>query len=164
MRCGIRLLVLAGLCVCVGCGGNAGIKGLVNVTGTVNYQGKPVDGATVSFAPEGTGRAASGRTDASGKFRLTTLNENDGALPGKYKVSVSKVENLDAASQLTAEDMAKMVGGGKAAPSGPTPSKGGQSGGIKHHVPEKYETPDKSGLTAEVTDGGANDFTFDLVD
>ena len=57
-----------------------------------------------------------------------------------------------------------MVAGGKAAPSGPTPGKGAKPGGITHHVPEKYENPETSGLTAEVTDGGANDFTFELVD
>ena len=43
MRCGIRLLVLAGLCVCAGCGGSGGLEGLTNVTGTVTYQGKPVE-------------------------------------------------------------------------------------------------------------------------
>ena len=38
MRRGIRLLVLAGLCVCAGCGGSGGLEGLTNVTGTVTYQ------------------------------------------------------------------------------------------------------------------------------
>ena len=156
--------MLAGLCVCAGCGGSGGLEGLTNVTGTVTYQGKPVEGATVAFTPEGQGRAASGRTDASGKFSLTTLNANDGAVPGKYKVAVAKVENLDAAAQITAEDMAKMVAGGQGAPAGPTPRSGAKQGGMKHHVPEKYENAETSGLTADVTDGGPNDFKFDLTD
>ena len=122
MRRGICLLVLVGLCVCVGCGRDAAtIKGLVKVTGTVTYQSKPVDGATVTFSPVSGGRAAGGRTDAGGKFQLTTLNAGDGAPPGKYKVAVSKTENLGPESQMTAEDMAKMVAGGKGPPAGPTP-------------------------------------------
>ena len=51
MRFGICLLVLVGLCVCVGCGGDPGVKGLVKVTGTVTYQGSPMEGATVRLSP-----------------------------------------------------------------------------------------------------------------
>ena len=57
-----------------------------------------------------------------------------------------------------------MVASGKAAPAGPTPRSGAKQGGLKHHVPEKYENAETSGLTADVTDGGANDFKFDLTD
>jgi hypothetical protein len=163
MRCGVRFLWLAGLCVFVGCGGEEGIKGLVNATGTVTYQGTSVDGATIMFTPVGEGHAASGRTDATGKFQLTTMRANDGALPGKYKVTVSKSESLDPASQITAEEMAQMVAGGKGAPAGPTAGKG-KASGMKYHVPKKYANPAESDLTAEVTDGGTNDFTFELVD
>ena len=35
---------------------------------------------------------------------------------------------------------------------------------MSHLVPKKYENSETSKLTAEVTDGGANDFTFDLAD
>jgi len=52
-------------------------------------------------------RAAGGITDASGKFQLTTLNANDGAMPGKYKVAVSKAVATSEASQITAEDRRK---------------------------------------------------------
>lgn len=164
MRSGVCILIVTVLCAGVGCGGPEGLKGLVPVTGTVTYQGAPVEGANVAFAPDGDGKAASGRTDADGKFKLTTLNPGDGAMPGKYKVSVSKSENLDPAAQITAEDMMKMVSGGKAPPMGPTKGKAGEAGGTKYHVPKKYSTPGESGLTAEVKGSGTNDFTFDLVD
>jgi hypothetical protein len=70
----------------VGCGGPA----TVPVSGTVTLDGEPVDGATVTFVPEGEGRPANGNTDASGNFTLTTFTGGDGALPGSYNVTVFK--------------------------------------------------------------------------
>lgn len=67
-----------------GCGKGKTIK----VEGVVTLDGKPLPGATVSFMPVGEGRPASGRTDADGRFRLTTYRTDDGALPGDYKVVV----------------------------------------------------------------------------
>ncbi len=68
----------------------------VPVAGTVTLDGVPVEGAMVSFIREGSdgkeGRMAYGNTDATGQFRLTTLQPNDGALPGSYRVIVTKSE------------------------------------------------------------------------
>lgn len=156
-------MVVAGLATCVGCGGPEGVPGVVRVSGTVTLDGTPVEGATVSFRPEGDTRAASGLTDASGVFHLTTLNSGDGALPGSYKVSISKMEDTDPAHQVTGEEFAAMVAGGKPPPMGPTkPGRQTKNVGMKYHVPQKYLDPEKSGLTAEVKAGGDNDFTFDL--
>ncbi len=164
MRYVIWLVVLAAVSVCIGCGQKSGLEGTVPVTGTVTYQSKPVEGASVTLSPQGQGRAASGKTDASGRFKLTTLEADDGALPGTYQVAVSKIEDLDAAAhQMTPEDMVKAISGGKAAPMGPT-RPGTKGGGMKNALPEKYKNAQTSGLTAEVTKGGANDFKFDLVD
>ncbi|MFG0335441.1 MAG: hypothetical protein ACF8TS_18945, partial [Maioricimonas sp. JB049] len=58
------------------------------VTGTVMYQGEPVEGATVVFTPAGSqATGAVAKTDASGKFELMTYEPGDGAIPGKYQVS-----------------------------------------------------------------------------
>lgn len=157
-------VVLVGVAVtCLGCGGNAGLEGLVKVSGTVTYQGRPVEGATVSFRPVDGTRAASGRTDSYGRFYLTSLHPGDGAFPGAYKVSISKVEDTDPAHQVTAEEFASMVAGGKAPPRGPTrPNQSKATGGLVYHVPEKYLDADQSNLTAEVTANGENEFVFDL--
>lgn len=170
MRCGIFLLALLGLCVCLGCGSEPGLEGLVEVTGLITYQGSPIEGATVAFVPESEGRAASGLTDADGKFKLTTLKPGDGARPGRYKVTVSKVENLGPESQITAQEMSDMITKGKMPPPmGPTSPQGaagssgsGKKGGKKYHVPETYGNPDTSGLAAEVVESGSNDFEFAL--
>lgn len=84
-------LVGAGL---VGCS-KARIKGLVPVEGVVTLNGEPVSGATIMFAPKkhdpsrpkGSAQAV---TDASGKFKMTTLDPGDGVFPGDYYVTVTK--------------------------------------------------------------------------
>ena len=84
-------LVGAGL---VGCS-KARIKGLVPVEGVVTLNGEPVSGATIMFAPKkhdpsrpkGSAQAV---TDASGKFKMSTLDPGDGVFPGDYYVTVTK--------------------------------------------------------------------------
>ena len=63
----------------------------IEVEGVVLLDNEPVAEATVLFIPEdGIGQPAHGMTDENGRFRLSTFSENDGALPGAYKVTVTK--------------------------------------------------------------------------
>ena len=65
----------------------------VPVSGVVTLDGQPVSKATVYFYAVGDdkeGRPAQGATDENGEFRLSTLGDGDGALPGEYKVVVHK--------------------------------------------------------------------------
>ena len=71
-----------------------GRPALAAASGTVLYQQKPVEGATVLFIPVDHGYAATGRTDANGKFQLRTFDPDDGAAPGKFTVTVRKFEIL----------------------------------------------------------------------
>ena len=68
--------------------------------GVVTLGSKPVPDLVVTFTPipgetkfQGkagmTGKTATGRTDASGKFSLSTYKIGDGALIGKHKVTVA---------------------------------------------------------------------------
>jgi hypothetical protein len=78
------------------------------VTGTVTYQGKPVEGANVQFIPSGEGMPGNGVTDASGKFTLATAGK-PGAPAGDYKVTVVKVSGGSGGSgPPSPEDMKKM--------------------------------------------------------
>ncbi len=73
-----------------GCGGSK----LVPVEGVVNLDGKPLEGATVVFLPDGVpGRPAQGLTAGNGRFRLSTASE-PGAAPGDYKVLVTKTVGI----------------------------------------------------------------------
>src|SRR5207247_1376983 len=59
------------------------------VEGVVLLDGKPLAGASVQFVPRGTGHDATGQTDASGQFVMSTFKPRDGAVPGTYKVVIS---------------------------------------------------------------------------
>ena len=65
----------------------------VPVSGVVTLDGKPIEGANVYFNAVGDdkeGRQAYGATDKNGEFHLSTLGKDDGALPRRYKVVVTK--------------------------------------------------------------------------
>lgn len=156
-------LCAAAIVMLTGCGGGELELDTVPVTGTVTQSGQPVEGARVTFSPEGTGHAAAGVTDASGKFTLTSVTTGDGAVPGQYQVTITKYETetdaiapgetdmdaIYAAAEEAGEDISGM--GGRNEPEGP-----------KNLLPTKYESPATSGLTAAVSADGQNDFSFDL--
>lgn len=117
----------------VGCGG-----GTASVSGTVTLDGKPIEGASVTFTPasgDGGGVGGSyGKTDAQGKFTLRTVaGDRSGAAVGKHKVaiSLSKGEN----------------------PKNPEAAQ-------KDTIPAKYNA--KSDLTFDVPSGGTDKANFDL--
>jgi hypothetical protein len=83
-------LLILGVVLLPGCGGPK----LVPVEGVVDLDGKPVEGATVVFLPDGvSGRPAQGLTAGDGRFRLSTVSEQ-GAGPGEYKVIVTKTVGI----------------------------------------------------------------------
>lgn len=145
----LKLLpVVFAIAVC-GCSSN---PKTVEVTGTVTYDGKPVEGAIVTFGPTAEdGEAASAKTDASGNFTLSTFEKDDGAIPGKYNVGITKTESVGGMSK---DEEHAAVEAGK-------PVKQAE---LVAKIPPKYGDPAKSGLTAEVTEGGENHFEFKLTE
>jgi hypothetical protein len=135
-------ILLLGL-LAAGCG--AGSKTSA-VSGQVTYKGKPVPKANVSFTPaEGTGLAAAGFTDSGGRYTLGTVSTNDGAAPGKYRVSVI----------ARGPDRPAKPGEGSGMPNETVPG--------DPTIPKKYFAPDTSGLTFEVK-RGSNRFDIELKD
>ncbi len=150
-------LLLAAFAGCPG--GGTGVD-TVAVTGTVTLDGSPVGGANVAFSPKSAdGRAAAGITDASGRFTLTTIEAGDGAVPGSYAVTITKVSGGDQAGAALADRMSR--GETLTAEELDTLARGGE-GDVeqKSAIPEKYASADTSGFTAEVKSGGTNDFPF----
>jgi hypothetical protein len=119
----------------------------VPVSGVVMYKGQPVEEATVLFEPTGGTPAATGTTDSAGRYRLTTFEAGDGAVPGEYKVAIRKVKVIRGKSAEPVPD--DYVG--------PPPDE-------KWLLPTKYGYSESSGLTASVKEGAENQFKFELAD
>ena len=117
----------------IGCG--PGRPETAKVQGTVTYEGKPLDGARVTFYPSGS-RPAGGITDAEGKFNLMTFEQGDGVILGECGVAIAKSK-------------------------GTPPSPQNPMGTMIYLIPKRYSSPKTSGLIRKV-ESGENNFTFDL--
>lgn len=139
-------LLAVAIMVVVGCGApdTSDRPATTAAGGTVTYNGAPVEGASVTFVAEKGGKGAVGKTDAAGKFTLMTFEPGDGAVAGKYGVMVMKRTEQP---EEEVED--------PQAPAAPP---------VEDLLPKKYGNATTSGLTAEVTEAGKNQFTFELAD
>jgi hypothetical protein len=64
---------------------------LGRVEGFVTLDGIPLAEAAVLFTPDGPGRTSIGRTDGSGRYRLTYLRDIEGADIGHHTVRITTV-------------------------------------------------------------------------
>ena len=160
----------------VGCGESLPT---VPVTGTVKYQGKPVEAAAVVFLntkPDSTAKSSVGTTDSQGNFSLQTSMGGGkmakGALPGDYVITVSKAPPAQAATteggdappagspQLPSAD--KMRGSGDTQSASAFMPMSGQ--GPSSELPLKYSDPSQSDLKKTVAKGDKNHFDLELTD
>lgn len=114
------------------------------VTGTVNFEGKPLEGATIVFRSNNAQpQAAVGRSNAEGQFQLRTFEDGDGAIAGEHGISITcvKTEGPPAGANL---DEVNVV--------------------VKEVslIPKQYGDFKKSGLSASVSPDKENVFIFDL--
>ncbi|MBQ9798994.1 MAG: hypothetical protein IJO40_03550 [Thermoguttaceae bacterium] len=149
--------------VCVGCGGSGGGSRaeLVPAAGVVTLNGEPVADATLEFrsATDVPNSLAAGRTDADGKFTLTTDRPNDGALPGSYKVVVKKeVQTIDG---LTLEEWQKEQGYDGV---GDPPEYDKDALVIEQLLPVQYSNAETTPLTLEVPAKGNKKIAVELTD
>jgi len=81
------LLALAGLCFSVGCGPDRPYEGAsrFSLTGKVTFDGKPVDGGSISFIPTTESNRVSGAPISQGIY---TVPEEKGANAGEYRVEI----------------------------------------------------------------------------
>ncbi len=145
---GLALILIAG------CGSGAIDKNIANrpktfpTSGSVKLNGQPVAGATVVFAPDPGGTpksvAALALTDSSGNFALQAYPPLPGAVPGKYKVTITKMEPPPSA------------------PTGPDAHDAPLPPPPKSLIPEKFANVETSELVADIPDGGRDDLHFDL--
>ena len=154
----VKTIVVLALVTVVGCGGGVERPKTIPVTGTVMYNGKAIAGAEVSFWSETAPRAASGITDAEGKFSLSMFEPHDGAIPGDNIITVAKVSGGEVTSKVSPE---QMLNDPSAMAQGYQQTKGGE--GPKSEVPEKYGKKSTSPLKENVSDSN-HEFVLQLAD
>ncbi len=98
-------------------------------------------------------RGGVARTDARGRADLWTFDPGDGVIPGSYNVTIAKLEHVEwpDPESVGFEEYDRLTE--KLEAEGP-----------RHEVPERYSRAATAGLTAEVVDGGDNNFLFELQD
>ncbi|WP_437222298.1 hypothetical protein SH661x_002717 [Planctomicrobium sp. SH661] len=126
------------------------LPNIVPVSGTVTYNGKPLDHGTVMFTPEDivNGNSATGDI-VDGKFTMATTASSPGVQIGKYKVAIVCTE-LHYPPQPVDPEKVKEI---KIVPFKP----------LKSLIPERFTRVDTSQLEVEVVKGMER-LTYDLKD
>ncbi|MFH1920920.1 MAG: carboxypeptidase-like regulatory domain-containing protein [Planctomycetota bacterium] len=140
-------LTLLMLLVCVvfsGCseGGPPPLE-VYPVTGTVRLDGEPIGGVSIAFVPDGgAGGGGFAVSDDAGKFSLKSNDQRDGVPAGKYRVLFTKMTMPDG-SPIPEGEMAADVG-------------------AENSLPEIYNDPGSTSITADVKAGENPPLEFDL--
>lgn len=129
-----RTILLVFLLIGSGCNGGGGpsFDNLVPVSGTVTYNGEPLEQGVVSFAPiDPRGQSATGKV-TDGKFTMQTTVSAPGVIAGKYKVMIESIDTPDRAPSTNPNDLyPKSI----------------------NLIPEKYRDAATSGIEIEVVSG-----------
>ncbi|QEH36929.1 hypothetical protein OJF2_55140 [Aquisphaera giovannonii] len=128
------------------------------ISGKVTYKGAPVATGTISFANEDPAKHGAQGELKDGYYSLTTLTPGDGALPGKYKVTIES-RDID----LTEVRAFVKSKGGNPDAQLPQELVNKARAKAKSNVPEKYTALKTTPLTAEVGTS-AKTLDFDLTD
>ncbi|MFN7446668.1 MAG: hypothetical protein ACK56W_09215 [Pirellula sp.] len=125
------------LCTCfclAGCQGD-NLPKTVPAEGVVLLEGTPVSDATVIFIAEQGTYNAHGVTNKEGKFQMKAFDEKSGAVPGAYKVEITKSIMESSA---------------------------GPEVNMKSGLPAKYSKFNTSGLSQTIGESGTKDIKFEL--
>jgi Carboxypeptidase regulatory-like domain len=141
------VVVSLGLCGCSSDNSTSSRPRVVPVSGRVLANGQPLVGAHVTFTNMQANRSAYAKTDAEGKFTLTTFKPNDGAVPGKQQISVSKLESLNPANAGVDRSTTTNAA--------PSPAR-------RWLIPRHYGDIKTSGLTADIPEEGMSDLVVEL--
>lgn len=135
-----KVVALAGVCVCVGCSSETGPK-LVPAKGKVLRDGKPLAKVVLQFIPD-KGPMSVSQTNDAGEFTLYGPSGKEGALPGKFKVTVTCPFNPAAGSSAS----------GQAPTEATAPCE----------LPAKYSVPDTTDLSVEIPATGKTDLVIEV--
>ncbi len=155
------LLPVCGVIAITSCGTDDAFGKRYSVSGTVTYNGNPLEQGKISFVPEDPkGIGASGVIE-KGYYVLSTSGGNDGARAGKYKVTITAKEDATAKAKADFEKIAK----GKGADLDRIPAQfvSKAEAQAKSLIPTGYGDTRTTTLTAEVKEQ-SNTIDFKLSD
>lgn len=142
--------------VVLGCGDD-GLGKRYPVSGTVTYQGKPLEVGAITFYPtSGPNQETRGASGAikNGSYTLSTIGGDDGAFPGDYAVAIAarapdfstaKANQEKVGGSMRQDDVAKAYAKASSA------------------IPKKFENTATSNLKAKV-EARSNTIDFPLTD
>jgi len=133
----VRLALVLGLAAIVGCEPPADPTG--QVSGTVSFQGKPLEDGIISIVNYETGVRIDTEIQPDGTYLATT--HKGGLPPGNYKVVIFPPEIAD--------------------PNPPPNSEPGMIQKKMDNIPKKYRSPQTTPLTLSITEG-ENTFDVDM--
>ena len=128
-ECRWRILACA-ILVLSGCAPAA--PSLVDVRGSVTFNGKPLKMGQIAFVPDGPGQPGLGYLSSEGTYRLMSHGGRPGILPGTYRVSIAAMEGSF------------------------------ENENVRHLIPERFMRLETSGLSAEVPADSRGGATFDF--
>jgi hypothetical protein len=151
------LLALLGL---ASCSSDDGLGQRYPVSGTVTYNGNPLEKGEISFVSEDVKAniGASGQI-TSGSYKLSTGGNSDGAQAGKYKVTITAKEDYLAKAKADFQQETKKEGLNYIPPQFIAKAEAQ----AKSLIPRGYGDVRTTNLTAEVKPQ-SNTFNFELSD
>lgn len=153
-----NLLIVIGLMACLGCGEvDDGLPRTVKAAGVVTCDGQPLEGASIVLMQDSGTNFARGISDARGRFSLAAYETKSGAVPGTYKVTVSKTVTIEKATP--SQVPTTLAADSQHAAEG---DEGRGNASWVNDLPAKYNSPVTSGLTVTIPEEGTSDIRIEL--
>ena len=159
-RRSLAMLALPALLVMASCGADDGLGKRYPVSGTVTYNGNPLEKGEISFVSEDLKNnfGASGRI-TDGSCILSTGGNGDGAQAGKYKVTITSKEDYLAKAKADFQKETKQQVSNYIPPQFIAKAEAA----AKSLIPAGYGDPSTTNLKAEV-EAKSNSLDFKLSD
>lgn len=133
----MRNLVFAMSAVLFVCGGCGDVEPVGNsVSGTVTFQGKPLDQGSIEFAPAASQDTMTGAPITNGQYSVSAEN---GLKPGPYQVRITSSTGGQASTDAMPGEVTEVP---------------------KQRIPSQFNS--QTTLKADVTESGENRFDFDI--
>jgi major membrane immunogen (membrane-anchored lipoprotein) len=157
----LAILAVPALLVMASCGTHDdGLGKRYPVSGTVTYNGAPLEKGEISFVSEDlTKNFGATGIITNGSYTLSTGGNDDGAQTGKYKVTITSKEDFVAKARADFQKESGVGGEGKIPPQNLAKA----SAAAKSLIPAGYGDPRTTTLTADVQ-AQSNKIDFKLSD